>query len=281
MKIAVLNCPQGISAEGLAAALVDAGLLRRGFKGKKLADQISKALRRAGIRKCFLRNLGIGRRGDPRILKLLKGFTLERVPVNKEIVSREGAALLASLCEKSGSIPSMRLEGVGFGPNCLMISFGETAAPFRRERVLLLETNIDDMSPQGFELLYERLFKAGALDVWVEPILMKKMRPAFKLSVLLEHKDQDSISGVIFEETPSLGARFLELDRFSLPRRRIRVRTCFGPVRMKVGSLDSRHTTVRPEYEDVKRIARRKNLPFARVYQECLRKGGELCEADL
>jgi uncharacterized protein (DUF111 family) len=276
MKIAVLNCPLGISLEGVAQALRDAGLPQRDFQGKKSVAQIAKALKRAGVQKCFVRNLGIGRKGDPRTLKLLKGFILERVPLNKEIVNRDGAALLARICEKTNSIPSMRLERVGFGPNRLMVSIGEPVAPFRRERVLLLETNIDDMSPQGFELLYERLFKGGALDVWVQSILMKKMRPAFKISVLLEHKDQERISEIVFKETPSLGVRFLELDRFSLPRKRVRVKTRFGPVRMKIGFLDSKFSTVRPEYEDVKRIAHARNLPFQEVYEECVRKGERL-----
>ena len=293
MKIAVLNCPFGISAKNLAGAFIDAGLprnLRLDQKAKKLALQISGALQRARleaseknpaalfnqiasairyfqIQKCFIRNLGIGRRGNPRTLKLLQGFVLERVPANKEIVTPEGAAILAALCERELSIPSMQLERVGFGPNRLMVSMGEAVAPFRRERILLLETNIDDMSPQGFELLYERLFKAGALDVWVEPILMKKMRPAFKLSVLLDHAAQDPISEVVFKETPSLGVRFLELDRFSLPRKVERIKTRFGLVRVKIGYLDSRHSVVSPEYEDLKRIAQKTRLSFREIYE--------------
>ena len=241
------------------------------------------------IKKCFLRNLAIGRRGNPRTLKLLRGFILERLAVNQEIVSPEGAAILSVLCEKEISIPAVRLEKVGFGPDRMQVSIGETVAPYRRERVLLLETNIDDMSPQGFELVYERLFKAGALDVWVQPILMKKMRPAFKLSVLLNHDTQEKISEVIFRETPSLGVRFLELDRFSLPRKIIRAKTRLGPVRFKIippslftlsplGGEGSEAVPagerVRgyPEYEDLKRIARKRKLPFRFVQKE-IQKG--------
>lgn len=285
MKIAVLNAPQGVTAEGLVRAFVDAGLprssfkrpldkrareltlrmLKRGGARRGVLKNVAVAFRYFGIQKCFVRNLAIGRKGNPRILKLLRGFVLNRVAVNQELVTPDGAAILAALCEKEISIPTMQLERVGFGPNQLMVSMGATVAPFRRERVLLLETNIDDMSPQGFELLYERLFKAGALDVWVQPILMKKMRPAFKLSVLLNHTAQDKISEVIFTETPTLGVRFLELDRFSLPRKTVRVKTRFGPVRVKIGSLDSRHSVASPEYEDLKRIAQRKNLSFRKV----------------
>lgn len=266
MKIAVFNCPSGVTAEALTKTFIDAGLPRR-IRGAKAA------LRYFGIKKCFVRNLVIGKKGDPQTLKLLKGFVLERRPVNRELVTREGAAILSALCEREISIPAMKLERVGFGPEGMQVSIGETVTPFRRERVLLLETNIDDMIPQAFELLYQRLFKAGALDVWVQPILMKKMRPAFKLSVLLNHRKQDEISEVIFKETPTLGVRFLELDRFSLPRKSLRVRTGLGPVRMKVGYLDSKHSIVSPEYEDVKRIALKRNLPFRWVQKE-VRKAG-------
>lgn len=269
MKIAVFNCPAGVTGEGILQAFLDAGL-PRAIK-KSHGDALKKtlhALQHFKIKKCFIRNLAIGKKGDPRTLKLLRGFILNRIPVNREIVSPEGAGILAAICEKEEAIPAMRLEEVGFGPNQLMVSIGETVAPYRRERILLLETNIDDMSPQGFELLYERLFKAGALDVWVEPILMKKMRPAFKLSVLLHHAGQERISEALFKETSTLGVRFLELDRFSLPRKSARIKTRWGNVRMKVGWLDSRHSLASPEYEDLKRIARKRHLPFRRVSRE-------------
>ena len=299
MKIAVLNCPHGATGEGIVKAFLDAGLpraaLQRELKkrsadkpSKALVGRMLKALERAGIclsdrpalmtlaqaavaiqyfkiKKCFVRNLAIGRKGNPRTMKLLGGFLLERVPVDGELVTPEAAAILTVLCEREMSIPATRPEFVGFGTNGILVSIGETVAPFRRERILLLETNIDDMNPQGFELLYERLFEAGALDVWVESILMKKMRPAFKLSVLMMHPLVDKISEVIFKETPSLGVRFLELDRFSLPRKTIRVKTRLGPVRYKVGWLDSKHSAAHPEYEDLKRIALKRNLSFREV----------------
>lgn len=305
MKIAVFNCPLGVTAEGMVRAFIDAGL-PRGLLKKELHKQrpdpetknlvlrflkpleknkllttdgkglvaLAEAAVGVGyfeIKKFFVRNLGIGRKGNPRILKLLRGFALDRVPVNQELVSADGAVLLDVLCEREDSIPAMRLENVGFGPGQIQISIGETLAPYRRERILLLETNIDDMSPQGFELIYERLFRAGALDVWVQPILMKKMRPAFKLSVLLNHREQDKISETIFKETPSLGVRFLELDRFSLPRKGIRVKSRFGPIRAKVGYLNSKPSTITPEYEDLKRISKKQNLPFRYVQKSVQR----------
>lgn len=141
---------------------------------------------------------------------------------------------------------------------------------YRREKLLLLETNIDDMSPQGFELVYERLFRAGALDVWVETILMKKMRPAFKLCILSEPKRKEKILKIVFRETPTFGVRSLELDRFSLPRKTIRVKTRFGGVRMKVGWLDSKSSKASPEYADLREISQRRRLSFREVYDACL-----------
>lgn len=264
MKIAVFNCPRGVTEEGILQAFCDAGLPRS-------VTKITAALRHFKIKKCFVRNLAIGKKGNPRTLKLLCGFVLNRIPINREIVTPEGARILAAICEKEMSIPPMRLEEVGFGPNQLMVSIGETVAPYLRERILLLETNIDDMNPQGFELLYERLFKTGALDVWVEPIMMKKMRPAFKLSILLHHRDQEKISNVLFKETPTLGVRFLELDRFSLPRKNFRVKTRFGNVRFKTRWLDSQPMKANPEYDDLRRISRSRGLSLFKVRDACMR----------
>ena len=303
MKIAVFHCPKGITGEGAVQAFFDAGLPaaylkkelakksldrktrvwihqlaeklgRAGIGGEEAIDAlihanaVARALRYFKIEKCFVRQVAIGKKGNPRTLKLLQGFLLDRLPIPRELVTPAGALILTTFCEKEGAIPSMRLESVGEGAGGLRISTGETAAPYRRERILLLETNIDDMSPQGFELLYSRLFKAGALDVWVEPILMKKMRPAFKLSVLLDHSIREKISEVIFRETPTLGARFLELDRFALPRKIERVRTQWGIIRVKVGQLNSKHSVISPEYDDVKKICEKRKLPFRYVYNQ-------------
>ena len=311
MNIAVFHCPRGITGESALQAFHDAGLpisyLKKELSKKqidatthRLIGQLAQKLGKAGIggkdaldsltcagavaaaleyfkvEKCFVRRIAIGKRGNPRTLKLLQGFILERLPIYKELVTPSGAAILAAFCEREDAIPAMRLESVGEGPSELRVSIGEAVAPYRRERILLLETNIDDMSPQGFEILYERLFKAGALDVWVQPILMKKMRPAFKLSVLLEHAGRERISEAIFMETPTLGVRFLELDRFTLPRKIKRAKTRYGFVRAKIGQLDSRRSVVSPEYEDVKQICERKKLSFRETY-EMIQK--ELCSS--
>ncbi len=300
MRIAVFHCPTGATGEGILEAFFDAGFpvssLKKALKKNKidkkiktLVRQASSQLGKAGIKqndalnsllstvcvsialrhfkieKCFLRNLGIGKKGNPNTLKLLRGFLIERLNVNKELVTPSGASILATFCEKEDAIPSMRLEALGEGPKGLRISIGETAKPYRRERILLVETNIDDMNPQGFELLYSRLFEAGALDVWVQTILMKKMRPAFKLSVLCEHTKREEIAEVIFKETTSLGVRFLELDRFSLERKMVSVKTRWGKVRVKIAELEGRKV-ISPEYDDLKQISEKTKLSFREVY---------------
>lgn len=213
----------------------------------------------------------------PASFELLKGFELTRSKQAREMITPTGAAIIATLCEPQNENPvSYELETLGYGagdyddpdlPNCTRISIGILANHPKKDRVLLLETNIDDMPPFAFELLYQRLFKAGALDVFVESILMKKMRPAFKLSVLLPLHLQHQISEVILKESPTLGVRFFETERFLLDRKRLSVKTALGKIRMKAAFADGKIIKAFPEYEDLKRIAARTRRPLAQVYR--------------
>ena len=241
------------------------------------------------IEKIFVRNLHVGRGTlkthhhgrmalpSPAALELLKGFELHHAPIDYEMVTPTGAAILAALAEKTSDLPSMETQAVGYGagtrdfkdrPNLLRVSWGDVLRGFSRDRILVLETNLDDMNPLGFEILYSHLFKAGALDVCVTPILMKKMRPAFKLSVLFEHVRKQEISAAVFKETTTLGVRFLELDRFLLQRKFVTVSTRFGKLKVKVGSAEGRPSIVSPEYEDCKKAALKNGMAFRTVYGE-------------
>jgi uncharacterized protein (TIGR00299 family) protein len=213
---------------------------------------------------------------SPVTLELLKGFPVTFVANPHEMVTPTGAAILAALAERMTGPVALEVESVGYGAgsaefhdraNLLRVTVGTLAGPYRKDRVILLETNLDDMSPLGFELLYKRLFEAGALDVFVTPILMKKMRPAHKLSVLFAPPLKDKIAEALFRETPTLGVRFFELDRLLLDRKFIRVRTKFGSLRVKIGALDGQTCAASPEYEDVKKLALRKRVPFRQVYE--------------
>lgn len=246
-------------------------------------------LHHLGIEKIFVRNLHVGLGAlkthhhgrmvlpSPATLELLKGFELHHAPIDHEMVTPTGAAILGALAEKTNKFPSMEVRAVGYGagtrdfkdrPNLLRVSWGEILRGFSRDRILVLETNLDDMNPLGFEILYDRLFKAGALDVYVTPILMKKMRPAFKLSVLLEHAKRQEIAAAVFKETTTLGVRFLELDRFLLQRKFVTVSTRFGKLTVKVGSSDGQPCIVSPEYEDCKKAALKHGAAFRAVYVE-------------
>lgn len=246
-------------------------------------------LHHLGIEKIFVRNLHVGRGAlkahhhgrialpSPAASELLKGFELHHAPIDHEMVTPTGAAILAALAEKTSDLPSMETRAVGYGagtrhfkdrPNLLRVSWGEILRGFFRDRIFVLETNLDDMNPLGFEILYARLFKAGALDVYVTPILMKKMRPAFKLSVLLEHAKRQEISAAVFKDTTTLGVRFLELDRFLLQRKFVTVSTRFGKLKVKVGSADGQPCIVSPEYEDCKKAALKYGAAFRTVYGE-------------
>lgn len=260
-----------------------------------LADIVGTAvcLDRWNIKKVFVRNLHTGRgvfkmghhgkmmNPPPATLELLRGFEVRHSPVAFEMITPTGAAILSAMAEKTEDLPSVQVERIGYGAgtrdfrnraNVLRLTVGETGSSFHKDRVLVLETNIDDMNPLGFETLYSRLFRAGVLDVFVMPVLMKKMRPAYKLSVLFELPKKEAVSRIVFQETPTLGVRFLEVDRLILERKKFEMKTKYGKISVKTGLLDDRTLIASPEYEDCKKIAFAKKLPFRKVYEEAREK---------
>ncbi len=214
----------------------------------------------------------------PAALELLKGFKIDRTHQAREMITPTGAAIVASLCDSRDSQPvSFILENVGYGagdfndpklPNCTRISVGTMVEAVKKDRVIMLETNIDNLPPFAFEKIYENLFKAGALDVFVETVLMKKMRPAFKLSVIMPLHLRSRISEVLLKDTPTLGVRYYELERDLLDRKIVPFNSMFGRVRIKEGWLNSRNIKSAPEYEDVKRIAERYKRSILEVYRK-------------
>lgn len=139
-------------------------------------------------------------------------------------------------------------------------------------KFLLLETNIDDMNPQIYGYLYDRLFEAGARDVWTVPIYMKKNRPGQMLSVLVEEQDKDACARIIFRETTSIGIRVRRIEeRLEADRHMAKVQTKYGLVSCKVAAYGGHIVNVSPEYEDCCRLAREKKVPLKLVQQEALR----------
>ncbi|MDI3341859.1 MAG: nickel pincer cofactor biosynthesis protein LarC [Sphaerobacter sp.] len=204
-----------------------------------------------------------------------------QLDIEAELVTPTGAAILTQLARFER--PSLRPERVGYGfgrrelpwPNALRLWVGELDAGAARltegPDELLLETNIDDMSPQFFEPLIERLFAAGALDVYLTPIIMKRGRPATKLSVICQASVRGEIERVLIEQSTTLGVRALPLDRTKVGRRVETVVTRWGDVRVKLKIWRGRVIDVMPEYADCLAIARRTELPIRLIHGEALR----------
>lgn len=213
----------------------------------------------------------------PAVVELTKGLPVVPGPAAAELTTPTGAAIARVVCESFGPMPSMRLERIGYGagrrdlpvPNVLRLLVGAVEVSAIEERLGLLETNIDDMNPEFFEHVCERLFEAGALDVFLTPITMKKGRPAVMLSVLTEPAKRAVLEQIIFAETTTLGVRYSDVSRSALQRQSIEVSTPWGEVRVKVGR-SGEQVTLAPEYEDCRRAAQASALPLKRVYEAAI-----------
>jgi pyridinium-3,5-bisthiocarboxylic acid mononucleotide nickel chelatase len=230
----------------------------------------------------------------PAVVELLRGAPMYSRGVPIELVTPTGAAILATTVEGFGELPAMRLERVGYGagthrtdfPNVLRVMIGEEseAASVGREGSLtgelVLETNLDDLNPELYGYVLERLFEAGAQDAWLTPIVMKKGRPAVTISVLCSPTRQEAIRQVLFRETGTLGIRGIPVEKQALEREWIEVRTAHGNVRVKIGRLEGAAVSVSPEYEDCAAVARVAGIPVREVYEEAGRLAHEQLEGD-
>jgi uncharacterized protein (TIGR00299 family) protein len=212
----------------------------------------------------------------PATLELLKGVPVYSKGIESELATPTGVAILKSVSKSFGSMPEMTIDRIGYGagsreleiPNLLRICIGETCQDrYAGDEVLLLETNIDDMNPEFFGHVSERLLTQGALDVFMTPIYMKKNRPATLLSVLTAKEKLDGILSTVFSETTTLGVRIHSVDRRVLTRETISVTTTMGDVRVKVGKFGGEVKTIAPEYEDCREIAARQGVPLKDVYE--------------
>lgn len=214
----------------------------------------------------------------PATIELLKGVPVDVSEIASELVTPTGAGILKTLSKGFGRMPEMKVSSVGYGagtrvladrPNMLRVLIGEAEGSFKEDRVSVIETNIDDMPPHYFEYVSERLFKEGALDVYVTAIQMKKSRPAFKLTVLARPSCVEEMARIIFKETTAIGLRFYEAGRFKLEREIVKARTGYGSVSVKVSRSSSGGIfTASPEYDECARIARKKKVPLKTIYDE-------------
>jgi pyridinium-3,5-bisthiocarboxylic acid mononucleotide nickel chelatase len=218
----------------------------------------------------------------PGTAELLRGFPVVDTGVGGELVTPTGAAILTTLASKAGRMPTMTIERVGYGagtrdladtPNVLRCFLGDATATGGDETVAQLETTIDDMSPQLYEPLLERLFGAGALDVFLTPVIMKRSRPGTVLTALCPPQSVPALSRVLFEESPTIGVRWSEVRRTRLAREIVTLPTAYGALPFKVSRLDGRVVTVTPEFAEVARIAREKSLPVREVLDQARADG--------
>ena len=220
----------------------------------------------------------------PATAELLKGFPTIDTGVRRELVTPTGAAVLTTLAAGAGAMPAMHVRAVGYGagtmdldtPNVLRLFVGETAVAAPTETILQVETTVDDMSPQLYEPLLERLLEAGALDVFLTPVIMKRSRPGVVLTALCEPARVADLSRVLFEESSTIGVRWTAYQRERLDREIVRLATAYGPVGFKVSRLEGRVITVTPEFEDVRRIARDKGLAVREVLEQARTEGRRL-----
>jgi pyridinium-3,5-bisthiocarboxylic acid mononucleotide nickel chelatase len=232
----------------------------------------------------------------PATVEMLKNTPVYSRSETFELTTPTGAAIIKELSAGFGYVPVMEIEKTGIGaggrnfkdrPNILRLFIGDTQdmdvnsfdrrsprfgkgkkGGFSDETITVIETNIDDMNPQLYEYVMERLFKAGALDVFLTQIIMKKGRPGVKLTVLCNEQQRGLLSDIILEETTTIGLRFHKAERKTLKRQIKEIDTEFGKVRVKVAKSGTDIIKTTPEYEDCKRIAKKLKIPLVEVMRK-------------
>ncbi|HZE36477.1 MAG TPA: nickel pincer cofactor biosynthesis protein LarC [Candidatus Eisenbacteria bacterium] len=220
----------------------------------------------------------------PGTAELLKGFPVVDTGVKRELVTPTGAAILTTLSASAGTMPAMTVEAVGYGagdmdleaPNVLRVFVGRAADSGGRETIMQVETTVDDMQPQLWEAVMERLFDSGALDVYLTPVVMKKSRPGTLLTALCTPDKVTELSRVLFEESPTIGVRWTAYQRERLAREMVTMTTAYGPVPFKVSRLAGRVVTATPEFDEIRKIARAKGLPVREVLDQARADGRRL-----
>ena len=220
----------------------------------------------------------------PATLELLKNAPVYSGEIQKELVTPTGAAIVSVLASRFSQFPAMKTEKIGYGagsrnfkdsPNVLRISVGETVSqaesPFPVEEIMVLEANVDDMTPQVFGYVMEQALLNGALDAFGTPVQMKKSRPGLLLTVLCRTEDSQRLTKFILAETTTLGVRIRRESRAALTRRHVSVSTKWGEVRMKLANLNGSISNYAPEYEDCRQIAKEKKVPLKIVMQEAIK----------
>ena len=215
----------------------------------------------------------------PATLKLLEGIPCYSSGTKNELTTPTGAAFIGYYGSKFGSLPKMNIMKSGYGagsheikeiPNLLRVVLGEVLIPSKIITMKVIETNIDDMNPEFYDHIMSQLLIAGAADVFLTAVHMKKNRPGTLLTTVVSNDKFHSVVQIILEETSTFGIRHYDVVRTELKRENKLIKTPFGKVRIKIGTFAGSRLTVSPEYEDCKKLALKKGIPVKRVYEETL-----------
>ena len=210
----------------------------------------------------------------PAVAELLKDAPIYSSDIKGELVTPTGAAIISTVCDEYGPLPAMKLESTGYGagtreyekfPNALRVLIGETQQQAAGETLWVLETNVDDLSPQVFGHVMDRSLESGALDCYFTPIQMKKNRPGVLLSVLCRPSDKEQLQQLLFAETTTLGVRSYQVERRALEREIVSVQTQYGPIDVKVARLNGHVINEMPEFEQCRAAALKAGVPFRSV----------------
>ena len=210
----------------------------------------------------------------PAVVELLRDRPIYATDITGELVTPTGAAIVSTLSANYGPMPAMRVQATGYGaggrtyekfPNVLRVMVGDVETDAQRERLLMLETNLDDVSPQIVGHLMKLALQRGALDCFFTPVQMKKNRPGVHVSILCRPAERAALEQLLFAETTTLGVRSYEVERKALAREIVSVETRYGPLRVKVARLDGRISHATPEYEDCRAAAAAHNAPLRDV----------------
>lgn len=220
----------------------------------------------------------------PATVEILKGYPTVLTDIPEELTTPTGAAIVRALSSGLLRDETLRIDAIGYGagtkeipriPNLLRVVIGELESPDEQEQIVTVETNIDDMNPQVYPYIIEKLLAAGVHDAYLVPIIMKKGRPGILLSAMVGKSKLDNVIQLLYTQTSTLGVRIQDVGRRKLPRREIEVRTQFGQVRAKAIVRDGKEV-IMPEFEECRRIAEERGLPVVEVQQMLIRELNEL-----